>query len=34
MILDGKKVAAKICDEIHADIQLLEKSPKLGVILV
>ena len=34
MILDGKKNAAEIYDEIEAEVQGLETPPKLGVVLV
>jgi len=34
MILDWKKIAEEIYDEIEAEIQGLETPPKLGVVLV
>ncbi len=34
MILDGKKIAWTLYDEIEAEIQWLDTNPKLGVILV
>ena len=34
MILDGKKIAAEIYDEIEAEIQWLDTPPKLGIVLV